>query len=366
MQLAHYTRMLQAMDRHPEHVLLGGVIGTSDFTEVTGERYGIVWYDLEDNWKGRGRRRLRAAPSSGRCSMSTTTSSRSGRGSRRRHATVRSWCARSGRPSALSARSRSGAASTVGENDASFAITAGRLTDREWRYLYEQGLGTVDALAAATPTGPLQPVSEVAANLPARKRLSNVVRRARMQPRRRALERTTSDDIVVPDSRRGDRLRRGVAPGRRARLPMGCTGPVRQRRSDGNLRARCCRSTCSTTPALRLAQGFFEWMEGFVAEHEAAGRTVGIYHWTTPETRQDEDAGRRTRRAALRRPVHRPQRFMDQRFFARDGFSLKVVAPLFGFEWRAADAGGTSPSSRSSRPATPPTRGAAGGARRGY
>ena len=47
MQLAHYTRMLQACGFHPgEDVALGAIIGTDDLLVVDSSGYAFVWHDL--------------------------------------------------------------------------------------------------------------------------------------------------------------------------------------------------------------------------------------------------------------------------------------------------------------------------------
>jgi hypothetical protein len=349
MQLAHYTRMLQEMDRHPgtnpeSDVFLGGIIGTSDFTEVTGERYGVVWYDLkaltEKTWS--------ASAEAGWVKRSVLDvydhefafRSRIARAARDGEELVRPF----GKAECVECPYVRWCQEYAGEHDSSFAITTGRLTDREWHYLYEQGLGRVEALAAATPAGALAAgFHQVASNLPVPgKRLSNVIRRARLHRDGVSLERTRLDDIVVPVA--GVEIDFDVEwhPADGHVYQWG----ARVRYGTDETTATYEHSAVSfdvldDTTAYALAQEFFTWMEGFVAEHEAAGRTVGIYHWTTPETRLATKmlGGERAERLFEGRFTDLKE-FMAQRFFARDGFSLKVIAPLFGFRWRAPDAGG--------------------------
>ena len=98
--------------------------------------------------------------------------------------------------------------------------------------------------------------------------------------------------------------------------------------------------TLDDATAQALADDFFDWLEGFVADHEDAGRTVRIFHWTSPEvTRTIRVLGGERADALFERFLDLDE-WMDEQFFARDGLSLKVVAPIFGFDWRAEDAGG--------------------------
>ena len=82
----------------------------------------------------------------------------------------------------------------------SFAVAKGQLTDREWLHLYDQGLGTVDALAAAsTDGGLLEGYLPHATHVRTpEKRLTNVVRRARMTRDNIPLEREGTLPLDVP------------------------------------------------------------------------------------------------------------------------------------------------------------------------
>ncbi|WP_237089622.1 DNA methyltransferase [Nocardioides dokdonensis] len=346
MQLAHYTRMLQAMGRHPgTDMLLGAVLGTSDFAQVTGERYGFVWYDLsaltektpskssDTRWAKRSvlnvydhqfafRQKVAAAARAGETLVVPFGKDECA------HCPYQDWCE-----------------DYAGEQDVSFAITVGRLSDREWRYLYDQKLGTTDALASADPTDPalLSGYLRVASHLPApESRLATAVRRARMHRDDIALELTAPDGFEVPGA------------------DVEVDFDVEWHPDDGHVyqwgaRVRYDSNEATATydhtvmsfdilddaTAYDLAQDFFAWMEGFVADQEAQGRTVGIYHWTTPETRVATKVlgGERAERLFEGRFVDL-KALMATHFFARDGFSLKKIAPLFDFTWRAPDAGG--------------------------
>lgn len=346
MQLAHYTRMLQAMGRHPgDHLLHGAILGTSDFAQVTGERYGFVWYDLsaltektpskssDTRWAKRSvldvydhqfafRQKVAAAARAGEklvvpygkdeCTLCP----------------YEDWCE-----------------DYAGEQDVSFAITVGRLSDREWRYLYDQGLGSTDALANADPTDPalLSGYLQVASHLPApAQRLATAVRRARMHRDNIPLEPTTPDGLEVPVADVEIDFDVEWHPADGHVYQWG----ARVRYDSDEATATYEHSvlsfdTLDDASAQALADDFFDWLEGFVADQEAQGCIVGIYHWTTPETRLATKmlGGERADRLFEGRFIDL-KTLMATHFFARDGFSLKKVAPLFNFTWRSQGAGG--------------------------
>lgn len=349
MQLAHYTRMLQAIDRHPgNHLLMGAILGTSDMTDLVGDRYGFVWYDLnaqtektwadteagvEDGWVKRSimdmydrefdlRVRVAQAARSGAPALVRPFGK-----AECGECPYASWCR-----------------TAVRRDDASFAISKGQLTDREWTFLQSQGLDTIDALAAAQAEGDLLAGFTVAAaNLPTpKKRLQEAIRRAAMHRDGVRFERHGTGIIKVPSADVEIDFDVEWHP---------VDGHVYQWgarvRYDGDESTATYENTAVSFDVLNdedaaaLAEGFFDWMEKFVAMHEAAGRSVAIYHWTNPETIRATQVlgGQRAKRLFDGRFVDL-KTFMAARYFSRDGFSLKTVAPAFGFSWEQPDAGG--------------------------
>ena len=87
-----------------------------------------------------------------------------------------------------------------------------------------------------------------------------------------------------------------------------------------------------------LAERFADTLEAHLLAAEADGRTVAIYHWTTPEVT-------RTRRfprvaALLEGRTVDLCAWMNKEFRVRESFSLKDVAKNCGFSWGVEDAGG--------------------------
>lgn len=348
MQLAHYTRMLEAVGFHPgPHLRHGAILGTSDFTTLTGDRYGFVWYDLtaltEKTWGKNGSvkrsvldcydyefaLRVRVAQSARNGSAGTPeTVVRAFGKAECGDCPYQSWCT-----------------SQAGPDDASFAINKGQVSDREWRYLHEHGLGTITALADADPTGPLLAGYVAAAvhmNTPA-KRFATLQRRARMHRDGILFNRIGIDPIAVPTA------------------DVEIDFDVEWHPADGHVyqwgarvRYDSDEATASYAPTIvsfdpldatsaqALADEFFDWLEAFVTEQETAGRTVAIYHWTSPETtRATRMLGGARAEALFKNRFLDLKAFMEDHYFAREGLSLKVVAPAFGFAWEVPDAGGS-------------------------
>lgn len=343
MQLAHYTRMLEAAGFHPgTGQMFGAILGTSDFAALTGERYGFVWYDLsvptERTWgiSGSVKRsvmdcydyefdlRVRVAQAArGGAVPAVRAFGKAECG----ECPFRVWCA-----------------SQAPEGDASFVIAKGQVTDREWLFLNAHGLGTIDALAEADPEGLLAAGYAAAAvhlNTPSR-RFAALVRRARMQRDDVVFERTSTEPLVVPSADVEIDFDVEWHPTDGHVYQWG----ARVRYNGDEATATYAPTVVSfealdTASAQALADRFFDWLETFVAEHEAAGHSVAIYHWTSPEiTRAARMLGGDRAAALFAGRFVDLARFLEAHYFARGGFSLKTVAPVFGFNWQATDAGG--------------------------
>ena len=349
MQLAHYTRMLQAIDRHPgtkpkSDVFLGGIIGTTDFTDLTGERYGVVWYDLEvltektpstssaTGWAKRSVLEVYDHEFAFRQQVAEVALAGG-------PALVQPF----GKPECALCPYEEWCNNAAGKDDASFAITTGRLSDREWRYLYDQGLSTVEALAHADPAGLLlDGFRRKAAHLPTpKRRLTTAIRRAQMIRDQVLLERTTRGPLQVPEADFEIDFDVEWHPADAHVYQWGAR--VRHGQDDSTAtyeHSVMSFETLDDAKAQALADDFFGWLEAFVGSHERAGRTVRVFHWTSPEVTRTIRMLGRERAESLFERFFDLRQWMDEQFFARDGLSLKVVAPIFGFEWKVDGAGG--------------------------
>lgn len=348
MQLAHYTRMLQAVDRHPgDDHLVGGVVGTSVFTALTGDQYGVVWYDLTEptervwapetkaGWKQQsvlekydGTFAVRVRVAQAARNGETPVVRPYGKAECGR-CPFQSWCR-----------------NQVGSHDASFALTKGQLNDPEWEFLNNEGLGTVAALAETDLNDKdlVARFTHAAGPMPdAKNRLSEAVRRVRMHRDDVMFERTSPGPVEVPtadvevdfDVEWSPEDNRVYQWGARVRYDADEATATYEH-------TVVSFDSLTDETAAALADEFFSWLESFVAEHEAAGRTVKVFHWTKPETSHTARVlgHERSDRLFKHRFVDL-NAFMRQHYTAREGFGLKAVAPVFGFSWANGDAGGS-------------------------
>lgn len=87
-----------------------------------------------------------------------------------------------------------------------------------------------------------------------------------------------------------------------------------------------------------LADAFVTKVSALIDEAQAAGQTIRIFHWSHPELsmiRKFPEAH------ALVEAHHLDLlAWCKGNVFARDGYSIKHVAPALGFHWPMSDAGG--------------------------
>ena len=210
-------------------------------------------------------------------------------------------------------------------------------------YLYDKGLGSINALADANADGQLLTgYLRVASHLPQpQQRLATAIRRARMVRDQVILERATEGPLQVPAADVEIDFDVEWHPADGYVYQWGAR--VRQGQDETTAtydNTVLSFETLDDAKAQALADRFFDWLEGFVADHETAGRTVRIFHWTSPELTKTIRVLGGDRADALFERFLDLRRWMDDEFFARDGLSLKTVAPVFNFKWRADDAGG--------------------------
>lgn len=337
-QLAHYTRMLQRLGFHAGEHLVGGIVGQSDYTDVGGDPWLVLWYDL-------------AAPRKVTYSASAATG-RAKRSLLERYdhefafrLAVAEQAKAGGelvRPFHVTECDRCGWAEyctqVAGPEDASFAIHAGLPTAQQWRYLFDAGITTVADLAAqdldTCPAGwaprDTQPGTR------AHQKYRTLIRRARMardgaayEPLHQWPEIPTADvevdfDIEWDFENRiylwGLRVRQGQDDTTAVFDPVVSYDPL---------------DDDATT---RLATRFAARLRTVIADAETAGKTVTVFHWSHPErsmtAKYPEVAN------LLDGHAFDLRAWFDTHFLTPDGSSLKAVAPIFGFEWAVEDAGG--------------------------
>jgi predicted RecB family nuclease len=342
LQLAHYTRMLQALGFHPctgdaAGPLWGGIIGTSPFVDLTGDEVGVTWYDLSAPYE--------------------TTYSNSTVNHRKKRSPLERYdhefafridvarAAREGRElvtpvgtaECFECEWQDYCTSIVSSDDPSFAFRKGRLSTREWLFLREHGAGTVEDLAALDVDEVIDEFALHSVNTRGvRTRLEAAVERARMIRDDVDLEplgawpEVPSADVEIDFDIEWDPVGRIYQWGMRVRHDQD-------------------ESTAGYTPAVSfdpldkdgeaaLAAEFAEALRDVIAEARTARQSVAIYHWSHVElsrTGRFPDVA-----AALSGNTVDLMAWMQAHFRVRDSFSIKDVAPLFGFSWGLDDAGG--------------------------
>ena len=349
LQLAHYTRMLQACGFHSgEDRLFGAILGTS-LLELPGADAGLVfvWHDLAKpvrNTFSRSRGKVRRSllerydhEHSFRVKVAATAARIVGSVDDPEPLVVpvgqdecercpyELWCAEQ-----------------MGSEDPSAAITRGRLDTREWQTLRRMGVSTTAALADLDPEAPdffeeYYPEVTHQARDKALKRLIGAVQQARMiregidiEPIVGVVVEVPIADVEIDFDIEWDKAGRIYQWGLR----------IRDGQDD---------STASYEPIvsfealddegeLQLAERFADCITRLRTEASTAGRTVAVYHWSHVEVSN-------TRKfacvaTALGGITFDLLPWFTGTFHVRGRASIKAVAQLFGFTWAVEDPGG--------------------------
>jgi predicted RecB family nuclease len=346
MQLAHYTRMLQALGFHPggpddvdPETLIGAIVGTTPFNEITGERWGFAWYDLtiqdQQTYSASGARSRAKRSALERYDHEFAFRLKVAQAARDGGELVRPL----GVPECDSCAWLDYCASVVPADDASFALQAGRLNAREWLYLYPaSGEFSVADLAAVDVEQEAEGFAQhsVGTRGPS-KRLANAVRRARMTVDGREVEPLGEVWPLVPaadvevdfdiewdaDQRIyqwGLRIREGQGEATATYEPIVSFDPL----DDASEAA--------------LARAAAQRINALARQAEDAGKSFAIYHWHHVEismTRKFPEVA-----AALDGRTQDLLKWFDEHYFARRSSSIKAVATGLGFRWGVDDPGG--------------------------
>ncbi|MFI5509107.1 ribonuclease H-like domain-containing protein [Mycobacterium sp. NPDC051804] len=365
MQLAHYTRMLQACGRHPgDEFLIGAVLGTSEVSldgHAPTERM-FVWHDLSER-------------------VATTYSRRFGKAKRsllerydhefRFRVKVAEHAlqiiGREDDPEPLVTpigQAECGTcpyevpcAEAMGD-DPSAAITVGRLNTREWLTLRSLGVATTLELADLDPddTAFFDLYAEEVAHHSrenARKRLVVAIERAAMI--RDGIEFWPNSDAPVEVPTATIEIDLDVESDQHGRVYM--WGACIRRGADDAWATYISDFTAwdplDNATEYALASRFVEWLRSQRADAVANGGTLRVFHWSHPEW---SNLKRILGADAVRDLIghggsdgldgYHAGVFIDlEKVFKRHfttlrGTSLKKVAPLFGFHWHVPDPGG--------------------------
>lgn len=349
LQLAHYTRMLQACGFHPgPDRLFGAIIGTSTVAVSGPDRELVfVWHDLSKPTRptfSRSRGKvLRSVldrydhEHDFRVKVAATAARITGTADDPEPLVVpigqkecglcpyELWCA-----------------DQMGPEDPSAAITRDRLDTREWQTLRRMGIGTTAALADLEPEDPdffddYHPEVTHHSRKQALKRLQAAVRQARMirdgvdfRPIPGAVVAVPSADIEIDFDIEWDTAGRIYQWGLR----------IRDGQDDTTARYEPVVGfePLDDDAELALAERAAARITALRAQAEASGRTVAVYHWSHPEVSMTRRFGCVT--TALDGITVDLLAWFTGTFHVRGEASIKAVAQFFGFSWAVDDPGG--------------------------
>lgn len=345
MQLSHYTRMLQDLGFHPgDEWLYGGILGTDSYEGLTTHGCGITWYDLTEP----GERTFSPSSESGRKMRSplerydhefdfrveVAKAARDGR------ELVRPI----GTDECFTCVWAEQCEKSVGPDDAGFALRHGRLRTREWQYLASHGVTTLTDLAtlkfdADFLDGFVRNAASRSGAAAAEKALRAAVTKADLTLRGVDIEPITGAwpevpmaDVEVDFDIEWDRAGRIYQYGLRVRHDADDTTaryePVVSFESldEGGVAA--------------LADRAADRFEELITDAERSGRSLLIFHWSPVEISRTQCFPRLASLLAGR--TFDLLAWASTEFVARKSFSIKDVAPIFGFAWGVDDAGGFS------------------------
>ena len=349
LQLAHYTRMLQACGFHPgPDRLFGAIIGTSTVA-VSGADHELVfvWHDLSKPTRptfsrSRGKvlrsvlerydhehdfrvkvaataARITGAPDDPEPLVVPIGQKECG------ECPYGLWCA-----------------DQMGPEDASAAITRDRLDPREWQTLRRLGIATTAALADLEPEDPAffddyHPEVTHHSGKQALKRLQAAVRQAQMirdgvdfREIPGVTVEVPSADIEIDFDIEWDSACRIYQWGLR----------IRDGQDDATARYQPVVSfePLDDAAELDLAERAAAVITELRAQAEASGRTIAVYHWSHPEvsmTRKFASVA-----TALDGITVDLLAWFTGTFHVRGEASIKAVAQFFGFTWAVDDPGG--------------------------
>lgn len=357
LQLAHYTRMLQACGYHPgPDRLWAAVLGTSliEVTPGRGADLVFVWHDLNDPV------RVTFSRSRGKARRSLLERYDHEHGFRVKVAdTARRIRGAADDPPPLvepvgqdecrKCPYEQSCAEQMGPDDPSTAISVGGLSTREWLTLRMMGVSTTAALSAVDTEDPLflddycAEVSHLTRDQ-ARNRLIGAIERAEMICDGIEIARTGDGpaDVPVADVEIDVDIEWGID----GRVYM---WGARVRRASDESTAQYVTDFVDWKPLdasreRELAIRFASWLRAQRDAADAAGRALRVFHWSHPERSKLISILGLAEVGDLVNPETGV--FMDlakvfkANFLSLHGSSIKKVAPIFGFTWRVDDPGG--------------------------
>lgn len=349
LQLAHYTRMLQACDLHPgDDRLIGAILGKcSTILSGTDPERVLVWYDLAaptrytfSRSRGKVRRSLLDCydhEHDFRVQVAATARRITGSGDDPLPLVVpighndcpgcpyEQWCA-----------------DDMGPDDASAAITRDRLGTREWRMLRRMGFGTVETFSALDPDDPafFEEYYPEVSHLGRRKaltRLRGAVQQIRLfrdgidfEPKAGVRVDVPRADVEIDFDIEWDTDERIYQWGMR----------IREDQDEATVRYDPVVSfdPLDDEAERALAEQAAAHIAQLRAGAEKDGKTVAVYHWSAVERNRTSKFDCVT--TALDGITVDLLTWFSATFHVQGSAGIKSVAPRFGFEWAVDDPGG--------------------------
>lgn len=350
LQLSHYTRLVEAIRRHPgPQMRYGAVLGTTRVATGKSADWVLTWHDLTaplgftySRSRGKARRSLLERydhEHAFRLKVAAAAQQAAAGGN------GRLLVEPVGQAECRTCPYRQTCADQMGPHDPSTALTVGGLDVREWVTLRRMGITTVGELAGVDPNNGdfldtyHREVSHRGREH-ARSRLAGAAQRAAMIRDGIAIKRIAGHpvpaadiDIDIDIEWSADGL--VYLWGARVRLAGDETTAVFVPFVDWHIR--------DAGGERLLAERFAGWIRAVRDLAALAGRSIRVYHWSPAETsRLESILG--SQAADLLDPdtgvFTDLEQVFNTNFFSVHGSSIKVVAPIFGFAWRAQDAGG--------------------------
>lgn len=339
-QLAHYAKMLRACDRLAGDGNWGAIIGTR---EIYPDQLALVWHDLDNEFE------VTFSRSQGRKDRSVMERYDHEHAFRTKVAGVA--IQRHGLPSdpepLVQPIGQSECArcpflewcADEGSELASWALSSGRLSVREWQALSRLGHDTTQQIADLDPDEAFleQYLPEVTHIAEPEQRLLDAIRRCRLLVTKVEIEPLRPGPVHPPK--------------RDIEIDLDCEwdsndlvylwgARIRDQRGAKYVAFYSFDDTDQSVNA-RLAAELVSWLRGQIDEAQRQEQSIAIFHWAKPEPRKLRDI---LGSDAVEDLID--NHFIDlldwsrSNLFSVHGHSLKTVAPLTGFTWQQVDADG--------------------------